>query len=86
VVGGDAIRGFWEGALNSGLSGGTLETVAFEEHGDVAIEWGVYTMEMGGQSDAGKYVVVHRRQPDGSWKMGIDIWNSSRPEPGAAAS
>jgi hypothetical protein len=29
--------------------------------------------------DAGKYVVIHRRQPDGSWRYGVDIFNSSRP-------
>jgi ketosteroid isomerase-like protein len=30
--------------------------------------------------ERGKYVVVHRRQDDGSWKWDRDIWNSSQPE------
>lgn len=83
---GSQIQQFWQGAIDSGVSGGALETLTYEEHGDLAIEEGRYTMQAGGQVvDHGKYVVVHRRQEDGSWRFGLDIWNSSRPEaaPGA---
>jgi ketosteroid isomerase-like protein len=86
VVAGAAIQQFWQDVIDSGVSGGALDTVAFEEHGDVAVEEGVYRMEVGDQVvDHGKYIVVHRRQDDGSWRLGTDIWNSSRPEaaPGA---
>jgi ketosteroid isomerase-like protein len=80
AVSGPDILGFWQGALDSGLTGGALETVSFEELGDIAVEEGEYTMRAGGEVvDNGKYVVVHRRQEDGSWKFGLDIWNSSRP-------
>ncbi len=81
AVSGPAIQQFWQGAVDSGLSGGSLATVSFEEHGDVAVEEGEYTIRAGGEvADHGKYVVVHRRQDDGSWRFGVDIWNSSRPE------
>ncbi len=83
---GPAIQEFWQGAIDSGVAGGALETVSFEEHGDVAVEEGEYRIQAGDQVvDHGKYVVVHRRQDDGSWRFGVDIWNSSRPEaaPGA---
>ena len=81
VLTGSAIEQYWQEAIDSGMSSGTLETVSFEEHGDVAIEEGTYTVQLGGQmADHGKYVVVHRRQEDGSWKFGLDIFNSSRPE------
>jgi ketosteroid isomerase-like protein len=81
AVSGPAIQEFWQGAMDSGMSGGSLETVSFEEHGDVAVEEGEYTIRAGGEvADHGKYVVVHRRQDDGSWKIGLDIWNSSKPE------
>ena len=80
VVEGSAIRDFWQGAIDAGVRGG-LETVSFEEHGDVAVEEGEYRIQAGDQVvDHGKYVVVHRRQGDGSWRFGLDIWNSSRPE------
>jgi hypothetical protein len=37
-------------------------------------------MEVGGPGvDIGTYVLVHRRQPEGSWKVDMDIFDSSRP-------
>ncbi len=43
---------------------------------------GRYELRAGNQVvDTGKYVVVHRRQSDGSWKYGIDIWNSDQAPP-----
>ncbi len=81
AVSGPAIQEFWQGAMDSGMSGGSLETVSLEEHGAGAVEEGEYTIRAGGEVvDHGKYVVVHRRQDDGSWKIGRDIWNSSKPE------
>lgn len=83
---GPAIQQFWQGAIDSGMNGGALETVSFEEHGDVAVEEGEFRAQAGDQVvDHGKYVVVHRRQDDGSWKWHLDIFNSSRPEADPAA-
>jgi ketosteroid isomerase-like protein len=77
---GPAIETFWKEMVSAGVSAGTLTTRSLEELGDTAIEEGQYQIEVGGSVvDTGKYVVVHRRQPDGSWKFGVDIWNSSRP-------
>ncbi len=46
----------------------------------MAVEEGTYTIRAGGDVvDRGKYLVVHRRQDDGSWKFDVDIWNSSVP-------
>jgi uncharacterized protein (TIGR02246 family) len=78
---GPAIQAYWQGAIDSGMTDGALETVSFEEHGDVALEEGRYEVRAGGEVvDTGKYLVVHRRQPDGTWRLGLDIWNSSRSE------
>jgi ketosteroid isomerase-like protein len=55
-------------------------SVTLEEHGNAAIESGQYELRMGSEvADDGSHVVVHRRQPDGSWRLGIDIFNSDRP-------
>jgi uncharacterized protein (TIGR02246 family) len=82
---GSAIQDLWQSVMDMGINGAALKTVAFEEHGDVAIEVGQYELRAGAElADNGKYVVVHRRQPDGAWKMGVDIWNTDRPT--AAAS
>ncbi len=53
--------------------------------GDVAIERVTYTATVwpaGAQSsieDQGKGLHVYARQPDGSWRLKQDIWNSDRP-------
>lgn len=31
--------------------------------------------------DLGKFIILYRREPDGSWKVARDIWNSSSPAP-----
>lgn len=81
TVTGSGIQQLWEGMLAMGVTGGALKTVTFEEHGDVSIETGEYEMRVGDAvADNGSFVVVHRRQPDGSWKFGIDIFNTDRPQ------
>jgi ketosteroid isomerase-like protein len=84
VVTGGAIEQFWQGILGLGVTNGVLKTVSLEEREDVAVEEGQYEMRVGtAVVDIGKYVVVHRRQPDGGWLWGLDIWNSdSTPPPG----
>ena len=84
VVTGGAIKEYWAGALGTGVTGGALKTVSLEERDDVAVEEGQYEVRVGADvAETGKYVVVHRRQPDGGWRIGLDIWNSdSGPQPG----
>jgi uncharacterized protein (TIGR02246 family) len=85
VMSGSAIHDLWRSVMDMGINGAALRTVTFEDHGDVAIEVGQYELRAGAEiADAGKYVVIHRRQPDGAWKLGIDIWNSDRPAPAAS--
>ena len=52
--------------------------------GDLAYEIGTYTQSadvMGEPVElAGKYLVISKRQADGSWKIQAHIWNSSLPE------
>jgi uncharacterized protein (TIGR02246 family) len=53
-----------------------------------AFERGTYkislTPKAGGEpiQDVGKYITVYQLQPDGSWAMARDIWNSDNPLPG----
>ena len=52
--------------------------------GDHAIETGTYSMTMQPKTgkaipDVGKYLVVWKHQPDGSWKIIRDIYNSDQP-------
>jgi len=54
---------------------------------DVAYDRGTYSLALAspakGQpaSDKGKYVVISRKQADGSWLIAIDIFNSDVPLP-----
>jgi uncharacterized protein (TIGR02246 family) len=82
VAGHDAIRTFWQGAMDAGLTDATLDTVEVERTGETAVEVGRYTLRAkGGQvADAGKYVVVWKRE-GGGWKLHRDIWNTSQPAP-----
>jgi ketosteroid isomerase-like protein len=57
--------------------------------GDTAYEIGKYTLKIqpAGQeamTDSGKYLVVWKRQAEGTWKLHVDIWNSSMPMSGQA--
>ncbi len=68
------------------LSAFTLNSVEIEGVGDLAYQRGTFFMTMqlpGGvtASDSGKYLEIRRRQPDGSWLITRDIWNSDIPLP-----
>ncbi|HEV8574545.1 MAG TPA: SgcJ/EcaC family oxidoreductase [Dehalococcoidia bacterium] len=87
VRGKQAIKGFFDGLVaQMGVPELTLATQQVEEIGDTACEIGAYTLKMrppGGEpiTDIGKYVVVWKRQPDDSWKLAVDIWNTNSPLP-----
>jgi uncharacterized protein (TIGR02246 family) len=83
VEGTEAIRSFWQGAMDMGIKEARVEIEEVEEHGDTAIEVGRYTLTIeqgnGGRvSDAGKYVVIWKRG-GGGWKLAVDIFNPDTP-------
>jgi uncharacterized protein (TIGR02246 family) len=79
-VTGAAIQEYWQGVLDSGVTGCVLQTTSTTEHGDVIIDEGRYEIRVGDRVvDTGHYVTVHDRLSDGTWSCDLDIWNSSRP-------
>lgn len=79
-----AIEGFWSAARQAGLRDPVLKTASVDHSGELACEIGSYTLKIqpeGGEAttDKGKYVVVWKRQADGSWKLAVDIWNTDLP-------
>jgi uncharacterized protein (TIGR02246 family) len=81
IRGNEAIGEFWKTTRNSGVKTATLTTLDVERNGDVAYEVGrvSLTIQPEGKEPttaAAKYVVVWKRQADGSWKLHRDIWNS----------
>ena len=87
VRGRKGIETFLNAAMvGMGLREGALQTVSVEEDGDVAWEIGNLTMKFqsqGGQArtDQGKYVLLWKRQADGSWMVCSEMWNSNSPPP-----
>ena len=79
VKGKEAIRDFWQGAINMGIKEAKLDIVEVEVQGNVVVEVGHYQLKGagGGVLDQGKYIVIWK-QEGGQWKLHRDIWNTSR--------
>jgi len=80
------IQQFWQGAVDAGLRHAAIETVSYEEHDGLAIEEGRWQLRASADApvaDAGKFLIVHKRQPDGTWRYALDMFNSSVAEPSA---
>ena len=80
VKGRTNIQAFWQGFLNAGASGAKLRVVEVHSSGDMAYEIGAFEANLpvpkgGTARAAGKYVVVWKRQSNGSIKMVADIFN-----------
>jgi ketosteroid isomerase-like protein len=87
------IRNLWKGFLDS-LTDISWKTTRVEmaKSGDMACLTGMYELTMkDGTKDTGKYCEVWKKQADGKWKVGSDMFSSdlpatpaSSPAPGAA--
>lgn len=81
IRGRQEIENYWKAAIEGlGIRASKLTTVELEELGDVASEVGSFSLRLqsGGEPEStvtGKYVVIHRRQSDGSWLWGVDCFN-----------
>jgi ketosteroid isomerase-like protein len=82
----EAIRTLWKDLLMSPGAAISWKTTKVEvaQSGDIAYSSGTYELTMndaGGKPvpDRGKYLVVWKKQADGKWKCGADIWNSDLP-------
>jgi ketosteroid isomerase-like protein len=70
----------WKGIVAAGLKDLSLETTEIEVHGDMAYGIGQYRMTVdppGGKrtEEAGKYLVVYKRQPGGAWRAAADMFS-----------
>jgi uncharacterized protein (TIGR02246 family) len=82
-----AIEAFHKKNFETGtLSNVRITPMHLDVTGDTAIEVGTYRQTItpkGAQAinDAGKYIVVLKKQTDGSWKLAYEIYNSDKPVP-----
>ena len=70
-----AIREFWAGFISAlQPSEAALEATLVEGSGELVYSTGAYGFTSGGVRHTGKYLVVLRRQPDGSLKCVADAF------------
>lgn len=74
MSGHDAIRGYWQAAIDGGLSDVVASPSAADVSGEFAVTMGTLAASMGGQELTGKYILYFRKS-DGNWKVQRDIWN-----------
>ncbi len=85
VVGRENIQATFQGFFNTSGLELQLTVLDLSVHGDMAHKVGNYTLTIQPEegdaiTDSGKYVEIWKRE-NGSWKMDVDIWNSSLPLP-----
>ena len=72
-----AIRDFWKAFLAAGVSDVVLETGSVTSSGDLAYGTGKYGFTAAGARQSGKYLVVYRRQSNGSYRAVADAFSSN---------
>ncbi len=85
VTGNQAIESWFQTTFDQFTTEFTVASEELEVVGDWAFDWGAYmtalTSKAGGEAteDRGKYMVILRKQVDGSWRIVKNIWNSNNP-------
>ena len=85
-----AIERFWRTGVETGIENVTLERLDLQLYGETAFEVGQYALHVAPESgahvvDRGRYLIVHRVGPDGSWRRAAEMFSPDRapaPEPG----
>lgn len=80
----DAIRAYWAGFLEAYNVRFEIGSDTIEGRGDLAYNLGHYRLTAvpkakgsPGMADEGKFVEILKKQPDGSWKYVVDMYNSN---------
>jgi uncharacterized protein (TIGR02246 family) len=80
----DAIRGFWQGFLDAYAVKFEVVSDTIEGRGDLAYNMGHYRFSavpkakgVPGANDEGKFLTVLKKQPNGKWKLVLDMYSSN---------
>jgi len=84
IQGREGIETFWSGGFQMGIKEVVLTTRDVLGMGDMACEIGEYDLtiqpeEQEAINDHRKYLVIWKKGTDGTWKLHVDIWNTSLP-------
>lgn len=78
LAGRGEIEAYWQAGIDFGLSSLDLQTIELRVTGRVAIEIGQYALALENGAtvaERGKYVALHCRLGDGSWRRAIDVFS-----------
>jgi uncharacterized protein (TIGR02246 family) len=80
ISGRKPIEAFWDAGIAAGITDVELEPLELRRHDGVACEIGRYGLRLdpgdgGSVLERGKYVLVHERQSDGSWRRAVEMFN-----------
>ncbi len=78
LSGRDAIAKLFGALASMGVTDAAITTQEVTVSGDLAVETGTNSLTIKGVASAGKYLVVWKRQSDGSWKIRYDMTNASQ--------
>lgn len=84
IRGRKAIESFWRSGIEIGVRSIELERLEHSEADRVLYELGRYRMlvhraEHEPKLERGAYVLLHRQEPDGSWRRAVDMFNTAAP-------
>jgi ketosteroid isomerase-like protein len=92
IMGTAALRSWFENFTKDNTIAGSYSTNDVEVSGDLGVVHYIGTLTVtpkkGGpaMTETIKGIHVYKRQPDGSWKIAQDVWNTDAPPPDAAPS
>ncbi len=88
IHGRDGIQKFWGGFFDAYRVTLALTAQEVEGRGDLAYSRGGFTLDLTPKAkgpapahDEGKFLVIYRRQPDGIWRLAVDMYSSDLPVP-----
>ena len=80
IEGREGIRGYWQAAIDMGIGDGAVTSLEVEDFGDWATQVGGFAATVPGEDGqrapvSGKYIVIWKRDDDGTWRFYRDKWN-----------
>ena len=75
LIGADAIRTFWQGTFDAGVSNIEKTPLEVVVSGDLSVETSSYVVTFKDQQIRGKDTLVWQRGKDNQWRIASDIWN-----------
>ncbi|MHA1190071.1 MAG: YybH family protein [Alphaproteobacteria bacterium] len=70
----EAIQGYWQAAIDAGLSEVSIVASSVDITGDSSVTVGTLSGKMGDAALTGKYIVIGKKT-GGVWRIHRDIWN-----------